>query len=41
MRLVRLYLALSRLAVARWHRRQHEAHLDAVQRYLQGLPDET
>ncbi len=41
MRLLGIYIARVRLAVARWHRRQALAHVAAASRYLEGLRNET
>lgn len=41
MRLISVHIALARMAVARWHRRQSQAHLAAVGRFLEGLRNET
>lgn len=39
MRALRLYAALARLALAKWHRQQHEHHVAMVASYLRGLAD--
>ena len=38
MRLLRSYLALSRMYRARWHRQQHVRLMDLVADYLEALP---
>ena len=40
MRLIRIYLAVCRLGLARWHGDRREAHLAAVERYLEGVTHE-
>lgn len=40
MRLIRIYLALIRLRLARWHGDSRERHLAAVATYLGGLHHE-